>query len=304
MRVMVTGSSGFIGSHVCRRLAASGHAVVRFDIASGVSLFDRPAIERAIARVETVFHIAAQPDLTRILLPADGDAATDVNIVGTRNIASACAARRVPLVYVSTCCVYGDHAEAADEDLTIPKPVELYAFTKLAGEEIVRGYGANFGVQYTILRIATAYGPGMRPALGVHVFLDQAFGGADITVHGDGEQTRALTYVEDIADGIVSLLEHPEASGQIINLASEETISANQMAADIRRIANSTSRIVHIADRPNQIRHQHCSSDKARRLLGWQARTAWDEGLRKTVEWFAATRQSRAEDAMPIAAAR
>lgn len=288
MRILVTGSEGFIGGHVRRRLSSMSHDVVPFDILLGGNILDRDAVEIAVnADVDAVIHIAAQADLTEVRNVSEGYHTTELNVAGTHNIVHACARRRVWLIYASTCCVYGNQSERpANEDTSVPRPCELYAFTKLAGEEIVRGYGANFSLPYTILRLATAYGPGMRKALAPYIFLDQARRGADITVHGSGDQTRAQTFVEDLADGISATLAHPEAKGHIINLARAEAISVNRMAEDIRDLAGSRSRIVHLPDRPNQIRREDFDTEKAASLLGWRALTSWDIGLKKTAEWF------------------
>lgn len=288
MKIMVTGSEGFIGAHVRRRLAGMSHDVVPFDIVLGGDILDRNAVEAAIgADVEAVIHIAAQADLTQVRDLRDGYHTTQLNVTGTHNIAHACAARGVWLIYASTCCVYGNQpALRSNEDTSVPAPCELYAFTKLAGEEIVRGYGANFGLPYTILRLATAYGPGMRETLAPYVFLDQAWRGADITVHGSGNQTRTEIFVSDLADGIAATVAHPEAKGHVINLAAAESISVNRMAEDIRNLAGTGSRIVHVPDRPNQIQREDFDTEKAASLLGWRALTSWEAGLRKTAAWF------------------
>lgn len=288
MKILVTGSSGFIGAHVVNRLKAEGHEVVPFDLALGNDMLDREQVEKAVSGgIDIVYHIAAQADLTKIKSFEDAHMATRLNVEGTHNFAYACAKHKVWLVYASTCCVYGNQEKHPEtEDGTLPNPSELYAFTKLAGEEVIRGYGTNFGMPYTILRFATIYGPGMREALATHIFFDQAYRGADITVHGTGEQDRTQTLVEDLVDGVVAVATHPQSKGHIINLTAEQSISANKMAEDIKRIVGSPSNIVHITDRPNQTYHEHFSTDKARELLDWTAKTPWEEGLKKTAAWL------------------
>lgn len=291
MKIVVTGSNGFIGAHVVRLFEAVGHDVIPFDIRSGKDMLDRAQVERAVEGTDLVYHIAAQADLTKIKQFEDAYDATRLNVEGTHNFAYACAKHNVWLVYASTCCVYGNQETHPEyEDSTLPNPSELYAATKLAGEEVIKGYGANFGLPYTILRFATIYGPGMREALATHIFFDQAYRGADITVHGSGEQDRTQTYVEDLAEGIVAVAAHPEAKGQVINLTADESISANKMAGDIKRITRSPSNIVHVTDRPNQTYHELFSTEKAKQLLGWTARTSWEAGLQKTARWLEETK--------------
>jgi nucleoside-diphosphate-sugar epimerase len=289
MKILVSGSSGFIGGHVCERLTAAGHTVVPFDITLGNDMLDREQVDRAVADgIEVVYHIAAQADLTKIKSFDDAYQATRLNVEGTHNFADACAKHKAWMIYASTCCVYGNQeAHPEFEDSTLPKPSELYAATKLAGEEIIRGYAANFGLAYTILRFATIYGPGMRDALAVHIFFDQAYKGKDITVHGTGEQDRTQTFIDDLVDGIVATAQHPEAQGQTINLTADQSISAKKMAEDIKRLLGSPSEIVYITDRPNQTYHEHFSTEKAKAFLGgWTAKTSWEEGLKKTAEWL------------------
>lgn len=289
MKILVTGSDGFIGGHVVRRLKDAGHEVVPFDIRSGGDMLDRDAIDKAVADgIEVVYHIAAQADLTKVKSFDDAYICTELNVTGTHNVAYACAKHKAWLVYASTCCVYGNQEQHPEtEDTTLPNPAELYAATKLAGEDVIKGYGLNFSMPWTILRFATIYGPGMREALATHVFFDQAYRGADITVHGTGEQDRTLTFIDDLVDGIVRTHEHPESQGHVINLTASEPISANKMAEDIKRIVGSPSKIVHITDRPRQTFHEDFSVEKAKTLLGgWFAKTAWEDGLKKTAEWL------------------
>ena len=288
MKVLVTGSSGFVGMHVERRLAAAGHDVVPFDITAGNSILDRDAVDAAVGtEVEAVYHLAAQSDLTKIRSLHEGHHTTQLNIAGTHNLALACARHGARLIYLSTCCVYGNQTTyPVCEDTALPNPIELYAFTKLAGEEIVRGYAANHGLQYVILRSSTTYGPGMRETLVPFVFLNQASHGTDITVHGTGEQTRSLVYITDLVEGIVTVMDRPAGQNKIINLAGAQPISVIKMASDIRRLVNSSSKIVHVADRQHQIFHEYSSIEKALKLLQWQPRTTWAEGLSKTAEWF------------------
>jgi UDP-glucose 4-epimerase len=290
MKILVTGSGGFIGSQVLSRLAEEGHTLVPFDITSGNDILDRDEVDSAVgAGIDVVYHIAAQADLTKIASVDDAYQTTELNVTGTHNVAYACAKYGVWMVYASTVCVYGNQEQHPEtEDATLPNPSELYAYTKWAGEQVVRGYGINFGMPYTILRFATIYGPGMREALATHIFFNQAYAGEDITVHGTGTQDRTQTYVGDLVDGIVAVHRHPEAQGHIINLTATESISVNRMAEDIKRITNSPSRIVHTADRANQTFREDFSTEKAKNLLGWTPEHSWEEGLEKTAAWLEA----------------
>jgi len=184
--------------------------------------------------------------------------------------------------------VYGNVTEhPAKEDSTLPNPSELYACSKYAGEWLVRGYGLNYDMPWTILRYATVYGEGMRETLGVYVFLKQAILNKPITVHGDGMQERTLTFVDDLVEGTVATLSRrAESLGQIFNLSTTERITAIKMAKDIKKLTGTSSEIVFIPQRKNQTILEDIDASKAERLLGWKATTLWDEGLTATYEWM------------------
>lgn len=284
-KLLVTGSGGFIGSRLCRGLKEKGYKVIEYDIVTGQNLMNFQELERAIKKCDVVFHLAAAADINWVREhPYD---AVIMNIGCTHDVAHLAAKYHKRMIYASTVCVYGNQELYPEVEGTLPNPSELYACTKYAGEWIVRGYGYNYGMPFTILRFATIYGEGMRPALGSHIFFRQALKGEDITVHGNGLQTRTLTYIDDLVDGIITAFEkEKEARNEIFNLTAEEPISATKMAEDIKRITDSASQIVYIPQRPNQTFHEEISALKAKKKLGWQAKTSWEEGLRKTLIWM------------------
>lgn len=288
-RILLTGDQGFIASKVKLRLRELGHDVFGYDVVSGQDLLNLAQLEEAIKKVDIVYHVAAQADLTQMQRSVEeGRKGVLINVEGTHNVAYLCAKHKKWLIYASTVCVYGNvtgHPEKEDE--TLPNPSELYACSKYAGEWLVRGYGYNYGMPWTSLRFATIYGDGMRKALGLHVFFRQAIAGEPITVHGDGTQTRTLTFIDDLVDGIVAPLSYPEkAKGQVFNLSTTRPISALQMAEDVKHITGSNSKIVFLPQRDNQTLHEDFDVSKAKSLLKWEAKTSWEDGLAKTYEWM------------------
>lgn len=288
-KILLTGSSGFIASKVMQKLREMGHDVYGYDIVSGQDLLNITQLEEAVKKVDIVYHLAAQADLTQMSKTVeDGYKGTMTNVQGTHNVAFLCAKHKKWLIYASTVCVYGNveqHPEKEDE--TLPNPSELYACSKYAAEWIVRGYGYNYGMPWTSLRFATIYGEGMRKALGLHIFFEQAMAGQPITVHGDGSQVRTLTFVNDLVEGIVAPLSHEKtAKGQVFNLTATTGISAKQMAEDVKALTGSESEIRFIEQRANQTMHEDFDVTKAKELLGWEAKTPWNEGLKATYEWI------------------
>lgn len=291
-KVLVTGGAGFIGSKVVKKLQDMGYEAYPYDIVNGDDLMDIDKLDRAVQGADVVYHIAAEADLTKMSgSPAEGYVGVMKNVYATHNVAYLCATHKKWLIYASTVCVYGNQENHPEtEDTTLPNPSELYACSKYAGEWIVRGYGLNYDMPWTSQRYATIYGEGMRPALGMHIFFRQAMTGRPITVHGDGEQDRTLTFIDDLVEGIVAPLASEEnmknAQGQIFNLTTNTPISAKKMAEDIRDIVDKNAEIQFIDQRPNQTFHEDFDVSKAKDLLGWSADTPWEEGLKKTYEWM------------------
>ena len=266
MNILITGDKGFLGSNLKQRLADNGHAIEGYDRVDGKDLLDVARLEESIRGADVVFHVAAQADLTQMAESVDAGRLGVRDIVtATDNVAHLCATHGKWLILASTGCVYGNAGPPPHrEDHALPRPPELYAAAKYAAEMIILGYGLNYGMPWTTLRLGTIYGPGMRPALGVHVFLTQAISGQPITVHGDGSQDRVLTYIDDIVDGMVACLDNPaNAQREVFNLATDDPISALRMAEDIKRVTGSSSPIVFIDQRKNQILREAFSTAKA-----------------------------------------
>jgi nucleoside-diphosphate-sugar epimerase len=288
MKILVTGGKGFIGSKLMEKLREMGHEPVSYDIIDGQDLFDLGKLEIAIRDVHAVYHIAAEADLTRMMTLDDGRRGLIANVAATDNVAYLCAKHGRWLLFASTICVYGDvETHPVHEDKTLPNPSEIYAASKYAAEWVIRGYGKSFNLDYTLLRFATVYGPGMRAALGVYVFFKQALLGQPITVHGEGKQVRTLTYIDDLINGIVAPVANKGAAlGQIFNITSAEQTSAAGMAEQIKKITDSSSPIVFIPQRKNNTLHEEVDVSKAKKLIGWEAKVSFAEGLQKTLPWM------------------
>lgn len=283
MIIMVTGSSGFIASKLVNRLLSEGHHVKLFDKTIGNDILDLEMTKRAIKGMDVVFHLAAIADLN---WAREHPLETyDINVTGTRNVAWACHEYDARLYYASTVCCYGNQKVHPSTEETLPNPSEIYACTKLAGENIIKGIHHTYGLDYNLMRFATIYGPGAREALATSIFLKQALRGEPITVHGDGKQTRTLTYVDDLVDAQISLL-NSEKVNEIWNMSAGEGISALRMAEDIKRLTKSDSPIVHVEQRVGQTFKEVISSEKMERETSWKAKTSWEDGIAKMLDWY------------------
>ncbi len=295
MRVLVTGGSGFIGSHVVDKLRARGHQPVIYDLRPSPwherrtveevfgSITDREALERALHSCDAVAHLAAVADVNDV--HAEPEDAERVNARGTVTVLEACRRAGVKrIVYASTIWVYSDCAEeSVDEDTLLPAPSHLYTSTKLAGELYCKAYQELYGIDYTILRFGIPYGPRAREAAVIPAFVGKALRGEPLTLAGDGLQSRRFVYVEDLADG-VALGCSDVASNRVYNLAGEENVTIKQIAESIQRLVGGVE-IVHTPARPGDFGGKVVSSERALNELGWSASTPFSEGVRRYVEW-------------------
>jgi UDP-glucose 4-epimerase len=299
MRVLVTGGSGFIGSHVVDKLREHGHEPVIYDLrpspwhsreggAESVetvlgSITDREGLERALATCDAVAHLAAVADVNDV--HAEPEDAERVNARGTVTVLEAC--RRVEVkrvVYASTIWVYSDCAETdVDEATLLPPPSHLYTSTKLAGELYCKSYQELYGIDYTILRFGIPYGPRAREAAVIPAFVNKAFKGEPLTLAGDGLQSRRFVYVEDLAEGVVCGLADV-ARNRVYNLASDENVTIRQIAETVQELVGNTE-IVFTPARPGDFGGKVVSSERALAELGWSASTPFEEGVRRYIDW-------------------
>jgi len=302
---LVTGGSGFIGSHVVDKLRAHGHEPVIYDLRPSPwheegsvetvlgSITDREALERALHSCDAVAHLAAVADVNDV--HAEPEDAERVNARGT--VAVLEAARRAGvkrIVYASTIWVYSDCAdEQVDEDTLLPAPSHLYTSTKLAGELYCKAYQELYGIDYTILRFGIPYGPRAREAAVIPAFVGKALRGEPLTLAGDGSQSRRFVYVEDLAEGVaVSLAE--VALNRVYNLASDENVTIRQIAESVKELMGNVE-IVYTEARPGDFGGKIVCSQRAKRELQWTAATPFSEGVRRYVEWRLAQERAAQE---------
>ncbi|MEI6447139.1 MAG: NAD-dependent epimerase/dehydratase family protein [Actinomycetes bacterium] len=293
MKVLVTGGSGFIASHVVDKLAEAGHEPLNYDLrpspwrddvefAEG-SITDVDTLERAMLGCEAVMHLAAAADVNEV--NADPLWAEDLNARGTACVLEA--ARRAGVkrvVYSSTIWVYQDNDEMEiDEDVNPALPSHLYTAGKLAGEAYCTSYKALYDLDHTILRFGIPYGPRAREATVLALFVKKALAGEPITLAGGGTQTRRFVYVEDIADGCVAALA-PEAANRVYNLVGSEETSIREVAEKVQELLGEAE-IVITEGRAGDFAGAVISGERAERELGWTAKTDFAEGARRYVEW-------------------
>ena len=291
--VMVTGGSGFIGSHVVDRLVERGHRVRVFDMILPQrqdveyyqgSLLDLEELRMGMAGVDAVFHLAAVANVNSVF--EEPIYSESINTRGTINVLEAARYNGVKrVIYGSTTWVYGNvQADEVDEDTPLGAPDHLYTATKLVSEYYCKSYSELYGLPTTILRYGIPYGPRARAAGVIPIFVRKALAGEALTIAGDGLQFRNFIYVEDLAEGNVLAL-NPAARNQIYNLDGPDRVSIIQIAETVQKILGDVE-ITRVEGRPGDFGGQTISCEKANAELGWTPEVSFEEGLRRYIEWY------------------
>ena len=311
--VLVTGGSGFIGSHVVDKLADAGFEPRIYDLQPSPhhepgsvdtvvgDLFDHEALCAAMEDCETVVHLAAYADVGIVAKePVEAEAC---NSRGTLAVLEAARATGTRVVYGSTIWVYGASGDGLiDEDAPLGLPDHLYTASKLAGEMYCTSYAELYDVPCTILRFGIPYGPRARPAAVIPIFISKALKGEPLTIAGDGLQTRRFVYVEDLAEGIVAGLQKG-AEDRVYNLAGDETVTIRELADIVSDLIDDTE-IVHTPGRNGDFGGAVISNERAAGELGWRASTPLREGVRRYLAWLAPDRAPAPEpEPVPVLAA-
>ena len=317
-RVLVTGAAGFIGMHVTERLLAAGCAVTGvdnldpyYDVAlkearlARLSRHDSFRFERldlvdaaATARLfrdgafAEVVHLAAQPGVRHSLVDPGAYFANNLTAFG--HVVEGCRhARLAHLVFASSSSVYGaSRALPYSEDQQVDHPVSLYAATKKANELIAHSYSHLYGVPMTGLRFFTVYGPWGRPDMAPMLFTRAILAGQPIRVFNDGRMRRDFTYIDDIAEGVVRVLDRPpgaDADGApyaIYNIGNHEAVPLTTFIELLERSLGRTAIKEYVPMQPGEVEATYASIDRLAALTGFAPRTPLAEGLPRFVAWY------------------
>lgn len=310
-RSLVTGAAGFVGSHLCERLLDEGHEVVGIDAfidyypraqkeANLVGLRSRQGFrfhEADLLRVDLcalldgidfVFHQAGQPGV-RGSWGARFDEYLRNNILVTQRLLEAAKGfmttiRRV--VYASSSSVYGAVPTLPLAEDAVPRPFSPYGVTKLAAEQLCLLYHLNYDLPVVALRYFTVYGPRQRPDMAFQRFIQAILSGEEeVTIYGDGEQTRDFTYISDVVEANLLALKS-EAEGRAFNIGGGTRITINEVLSLLERLLGKTARCRHIQSECGDVRHTFADVTLASRILGYQPHVTLEEGLAQQIEWI------------------
>ena len=307
MRILVTGGAGFIGSNLVDALLARGDTVrVLDDLSTGHaenlppeaelvvgSVADPDAVTAAMDGVEAVFHEGARGSVARSV--ADPLTTDTMNTHGTLTVlqcAHLAGVRRV--IYASSSSVYGGATAPPTPETAPLVPRSPYAVSKLAGEVYCRVFAELHGLETVALRYFNVFGPRQRPdsqyAAVIPLFIDALRNGRPVEVHGDGLQSRDFTYVSDVVAGNLAALAAPAdaVSGKVFNLAPGTTQSLLDLLGHLETIIGTTAERNHVDPRAGDVRLSQADNRLMAEAMGFRCEVSFDEGLRRTVEWFAA----------------
>jgi UDP-glucose 4-epimerase len=306
---LVTGGAGFIGSHLVERLLRDGARVRILDNFSSGSrellpfasrygaaleiiegdIRDLAAVERAAAGTSVIFHQAAMRSVPRSV--ADPLGANENNVTGTLHVlqaARAAGVRRV--VYASSSSVYGANPELPKREDQAPAPISPYAVSKAAGEQYAAVWSRLYEVETVGLRYFNVFGPRQDPASEyaavIPRFILWAMRGEPLEVHGDGTQSRDFTYVDNVVEANLLAARATGAGGEAFNVGCGERVSLLAIIGMLEKTLGRTVARRHTPARAGDVPHTLADIGKAKRLLGYQPLVAFDEGFRRTVEYF------------------
>jgi len=315
-KYLVTGAAGFIARRVIEKLTDAGHQVVgidnlndsydvrlkewRLNKLSSIKKFTfikddicrTGAFEDISAKhadFDAVIHLAARAGVRQAVeMP---EVYVQTNAAGTLNVLEWCRKTGVKkLVMASTSSIYGANPPLpTPEDADSSHPLQIYAASKKAAEVMAYTYHHLFGLDTTVLRFFTVYGPAGRPDMVMFRFAKWVAEGTPVQVTGDGSQMRGFTNLEDIADGVIKALK--PLGYEIINLGGHETISISELLTKIETLLGKKAVIEYIPRHPADVEANWADVSKARELLGWQPSVSLDEGIKGLVDWYLEQRE-------------
>jgi UDP-glucuronate 4-epimerase len=317
MRILVTGGAGFIGSHLVERLLADGHNVVILD---DFNDYYDPKIKRAnIAAVskdvrvhdvdlrdaqkvasvfrnekfDAIFHLAARagvrPSIQQPQLYYDS------NIAGTLHLLEGARTSGVErFIFASSSSVYGAAKTVPfSEEEHLTQTLSPYAATKIAGEFLCSTYSHLYKMRIVALRYFTVYGARQRPDLAIHQFTRKINAGEPIDQFGDGTTRRDYTYIDDILQGTLAALKYGGPPFDVFNLGESDTIQLKDLIAAIEKTLGKKAKINRLPEQPGDMPLTCADISKARKLLGYNPKTKFEDGLPKFVDWFLKSRSGK-----------
>lgn len=303
---LVTGGAGFVGSHLVEELLRRGEQVRVLDNFAtstrenlGTFLDDVELIEgdirsyhtvrEAVDGMDIIFHQGALPSVPRSV--EDPLTTNEVNVTGTLNVLDA--ARNVGVkrvVFASSSSVYGDNEEIPKREEMLPIPISPYGVSKLTGENYCEVFSRIYGLETVALRYFNVFGPRQDPQSSYAAFIPRFIvgiaAGRELTIYGDGTQSRDFTYVSNVVDANIRAAHVEGVSGQVFNIACGSSLTVNEVVGIIREALGTEGRVKHGPPAPGDVPHSLADITRAREKLGYEPELSAEEGLKRAVQWF------------------
>jgi nucleoside-diphosphate-sugar epimerase len=305
-KYLVTGGAGFIGSHIVRRLVQEGAPVRVIDNLSTGQLMRLDAVRRSIefvqgdlaeeatAReavdgVDLVIHQAAVPSVQRSV--AAPVATNRANVTATVNLLEACRDAQVRrIVFAASSSAYGDTEVLPKHEDMPANPLSPYALQKLMGEGYCKLYHDLFGLETVSLRYFNVFGPHQDPhseySAVIPKFITRLLANQPITIHGDGEQSRDFTFIDNVVEANFLALQAPDAPGKMCNIGCGERITLNRLVMLLEQQLGVSAKVIHAPPKPGDVRHSLADIERAKTILHYRPKITVEEGLRRTIAWY------------------
>ena len=302
-KILVTGVAGFLGSHLSEELVKLGHKVVGIDNMIGgyednvpqniefhnIDCCDFKKVQSIIKGVDVVYHCAATAhEGLSVFSPFE---ITKNNYLASVSIFSAAVNEKVKrIIFCSSMARYGDQKTPFREDMK-PLPVDPYAISKVASEEVLKNLCELNNIEYVIAVPHNIIGPRQKyddPFRNVvSIMINRMMQGKAPIIYGDGNQTRCFSYIDDCLSCLIPMLDQKDLNKQIINIGpDEEFVTINKIAEICSNLTGVNLQPIHKKDRPQEVKHATCSADKARSLLNYKTTVSLQEGIKKTFDYI------------------
>jgi nucleoside-diphosphate-sugar epimerase len=305
---LVTGGAGFIGSHLCEELARRGEKVRVVDsLITGkrANLAHVPSVEfiegdladfavatRAVQGIDYVLHQAAIPSVPRSV--EDPITSNRANIDASLNLLVAARDAGVKrVVYAGSSSAYGNSPTMPKVETMPTAPLSPYALQKLVAEQYCQMFTKLYGLETVTIRYFNVFGPRQDPSSPysgvISLFIKALFEGQRPKIYGDGEHTRDFTYVANVVDGVLRATQAKDASGEVINVATNGRVSLNQLFTSLRDLVGANVEPIYDKPRAGDVKDSQADISKAALLLGYKPLVSFEQGLKNTVEWYRTT---------------
>ncbi len=316
MKILVTGGAGFMGSWLVDELISRGHKVVSVDDLSGgfmrnvskkckfikMDLRNTKKVFKVTKGVDIIFHLAAYAaEGQSVFSPIE---INDINIKPMNNLLVAAVNNGIKkFIFTSSMAVYGDQKPPFNEKMA-RMPEDPYGCGKSYCERMLEIFAETYGFNYTIVRPHNVYGPRQnisdpyRNVLGI--WINRIMRRKPPLIYGDGKQTRAFSYIEDVTPPLANVGFFRKANGQIINLGSDEVMTINKACRVVLDKMDSKLKPKHVESRPCEVKHAHCTIKKSQKILGYRTKHKLKDGIKKMVEWARKTGPQKPTYRLPL----